>query len=94
VIRRDADGDHVLLDELPVVDAGVVPTGHEINSAFIGRDIEHHVRIVARELTELRSKHRSRGQRRYDEPHASRRLIAPPGDLPEGRANIRERRPQ
>ena len=94
MIRRDADGDHVLLDELPVVDAGVVPTRHEIDSAFIGRDIEHHVRIVARELTELRSEHRSRGKRRHDEAHASRRLVALPGDLSEGGANIRERRSQ
>src|SRR5207247_803944 len=89
--RRGAilsDGDHVLLDELSVMDAGVVPARHEIDSAFIGGDIEHHVRIVARELTELRSKDRSRGQRRADEPHASRRLVAPSGDLFEGRANI------
>ena len=92
IYGRNPDGDHVLLDELSVMDAGVVPARHEIDSAFIGGDIEHHVRIVARELTELRSKDRSRGQRRADEPHASRRLVAPSGDLFEGRANIGERR--
>jgi len=94
VIRRDADGDHVLLDELSVVDAGVVPTRHEIDSAFISRDIEHDVRIVVRERTELRSKHRFRGEGRYDEAHAARRRVALPGDLSEGGANIRERRGQ
>jgi len=94
VIRRDADGDHVLLDELAVMDAGVVPARHEIDSAFIGRDIEHHVRIGARKRTEFRSQHRRRRERRYDEAHAARRLIAPAGDFPEGGANIRERRSQ
>ena len=69
-------------------------TRNEIDSALIGRDIEHHVRIVAREVTELRSKHRSRGKKRYDEAHASGRLVALSGDLSEGGANARERRSQ
>jgi len=94
VIRRDADGDHVLLDELAVVDAGVVPTGHEVHSALIRRDIQQHVRIVARELPELRSPHRGGGQRRYEQAHASTRRVALPGDLAEGGTNIRERRSQ
>jgi hypothetical protein len=55
---------------------------------------EHHVGIVARERTELRSKHRSRGKRRDDQAHASRRRIALPGDLSERGANTRERRSQ
>ena len=31
LIRRDAHGDHVALDELAQLDAGVEPPGHEIH---------------------------------------------------------------
>jgi hypothetical protein len=94
MIRRYADGDHVLLDELSVMDAGIVPTGHEIDSAFVRRDIEHHVRIGARELTELWSEYWHGRERRHDEAHAARRLAAQSGDLPERGSNIGERRLQ
>jgi hypothetical protein len=72
VIRRDADGDHALLDELPVVDAGVVPTA--TRSTWLSSVVISSTTSVARERTELRSKHRPRRKRRYDEAHTSRRL--------------------
>jgi len=41
VIAGDADGDHVLLEELAEVDAGVEAPGDEIAAAVAGGHVEH-----------------------------------------------------
>src|SRR2546428_11546830 len=49
------DGDHVALHELAEVNAGIEAPGDQIGAAVpFGRDVEHHLGVVADELRELR----------------------------------------
>jgi predicted ABC-type ATPase len=63
-VRRDADGHHVLRDALSKVNRGVESGGHEINPTVIGRDFQHDVREMAREMSQLRSEDRLRRESR------------------------------
>jgi hypothetical protein len=48
-VPRDAHGDHVLLDELAQLDAGIETVGHEAGVTVRRLDLEQHVRIFPRE---------------------------------------------
>jgi hypothetical protein len=54
-IRRNANGDHVLRDVLAKVNRAVEPGSDEINPAVVSRDLQYDVRVIARELSQLRS---------------------------------------
>src|SRR5206468_9937118 len=55
LLTGDLDGDHVALHELAEVNAGIEAPGDQIGAAVpFGRDVEHHLGVVADELRELR----------------------------------------
>src|ERR1041385_5902238 len=82
---------HVPLDEFPEMDAGVEAAGHEVDAAFIGRNVEHDVRVLARELSQLGCEHRRGGNGRHDQPHASCRPVPQPRDQVHGSPNVAQR---
>src|SRR5436190_148299 len=65
MIPRYSNRDHVPLDELPELDAGVEPGRDEILSPVVNRDVEHDVRIRVRELSQLRREHHRRSNPRH-----------------------------
>src|SRR5438445_12317193 len=87
-----ADYDHVPLDELPEMNAGVEPRGDEVDAALVGGHVEHDVGVIARELSQLRGEHRRRGKRRHDQTHATGRPVTQPGNQVQRFANVAERR--
>jgi hypothetical protein len=58
MISRHANSDHVLCDELSELDAWVARRD-KIEEDVIGGEVEHDIRVVARELAERRRQHRS-----------------------------------
>ena len=59
-VGPDSHGDHVLLDELTQMDAGVESCADEIDPSLLGRgQVDLDVRVVAGELAELRRQHHS-----------------------------------
>jgi hypothetical protein len=57
-------GHHVLVDELADLDACVKASGDEVHTAVVGGHVENDVRVVARELRELRDESDHRGASR------------------------------
>ena len=57
-----AHRDHVLLDVLPELNACVEARCDDVHVAVVRRDIEHDVRVLASELTQLWGEHRHHGE--------------------------------
>jgi hypothetical protein len=92
LVGRDAHRDHVALDELAEVDAGIEVSGDEIEARFVRRrDVEDDVGIGARKRAKLRGEHHRRRQWRDDQTHAAGRPFAQAGDVLERTANVRQR---
>src|SRR5438309_97599 len=91
VVPGYPNGHHVLLDELPELNAGVEAGSYEIVMAVRGRDVEHDVRVIARELAQLRGEHRHSRMPRHPYTHASGRSVTEAGNLFQRSANVAER---
>jgi hypothetical protein len=93
LVGGNSHGDHVALDELAEVDAGIEMAGDEVEAHLVVRgDVEDDVGIGTREWAELRCQHHRRRQRRDDESHAPRRPIAKRRDLSERVSDVGQRR--
>lgn len=54
LVGGDSHGDHVAVDELAEVDAGIEMAGHEVEAHLVGRcDVEDDIGIGAREWAEF-----------------------------------------
>lgn len=62
MVRRYTYRDHVLRDVLTELDPSIISTRDEVDAAVIGGDVEHDVRILPRECSELWGKDRFRSQ--------------------------------
>jgi hypothetical protein len=85
-------GDHVLRDELSELNARIEPGCHEIDPTVVGRDVEFHIRIVPRELSQLRGEHRLRREPGDQEAHPTHRSGLQPGQVRQRCPYIAERR--
>src|SRR2546430_7166796 len=65
VVLGYAERDHVPFDEFSEMNTGVEAQGDEVDSGFIGRHVEHHVRVIARKLSQLWGEHRRPGNGRH-----------------------------
>src|SRR5437867_10283394 len=81
VIFGDPYSNHVLLDELSEVNAGVEPSSNNIDATVVGGDVEDDVRVIAHKLGQFRCEHCHRGKPWHQQTHATRRFVAEPGDL-------------
>ena len=91
-VGRHADRDHVLGDELAVMNGRVEAGGDRIDPAVVRRDLEDNVRIVANELSEFRGEHRLRGQPRAQQPHTTNGRRLQTRERRQRATDIRERR--
>src|SRR5438128_10812607 len=90
VVPGYPNGHHVLLNELPELNAGVEAGSHEIVVAVLGRDVEHDVRVVARELSQFRCEHRDSCVPRHAYTHPSARSVTKASNLFQDAANVAE----
>src|SRR5215207_9462362 len=93
-VRRDANGDHVLRDVLAKVNRGVEPGSDEINPTVISRDLQYDVRVIARELSQLRSEDGLCRKARTQQPHTTDRLRLQSREGRQRPADVRECRAQ
>src|SRR2546428_11656380 len=87
-----ADHDHVSLDELPQMNAGVETGGDEVDAALVARHVQHDVGVLADELSQLGAEYRGGGEGRDDQTHATGRPVTQPGNQVQRFANVAERR--
>src|SRR5215469_10457199 len=76
VIRRHMHRDHVLLDVLTEVDACVESRSNDIHATVIRGDVEHDVRVFARELAKLGREYRAGSKSRHQQPHTAGGFLA------------------
>jgi hypothetical protein len=92
-VLRHAHRHHVLRDELADLDARIEPSRYEIDAAVRPVHLENDLRIVARELRELRDEGDHCGAAGQQDAHVARRPVAEAGDLVERLVNVAECRP-
>src|SRR3954454_9618911 len=73
MVRRDTGCDHVLLDVLAEMNAGVEALRDDVSAAVIRRNIEHYVGVLAYEFANPGS-NGARRQARYKETYVACRL--------------------
>src|SRR3954447_26630379 len=93
MIRGDTDCDHVLLDVLAEMNAGVEALRDDVSAAVIRRNIEHDVRVPTNQLANFGS-NGGRRQARYKQTYSACRLSLVVGNSLQAFAHLSQGRAQ
>ena len=89
---RDADRDHILLDEFAELDAGIELAGDEIHRAGDGNDIQNDVGVSLGEGRDARQQHHRRGRSGHRDSQAPGRPAAKAAGVVQGVSDLIQRR--
>ena len=89
LLARDAHRRHVAVEELAEVDARIVATRHEVAARVVfAGDVEHDVRVGARERRQFRTQQRRQHNRRRDQTDEAGRPLAELTNVEQRRVDI------